>query len=148
MSRKTTELYNRIVDKIKEIITFTVSRIVTDFEEALFQSFSAGFPEADASGCLFHHKKATYKTGILKNVLAHLYSCNKQFKSRFQQLMNLPLLPSGKIIETYYLLKDTKPELLHSDNGNLFRYYQKYWLRKISPIRLSVFQKENEQQMT
>lgn len=57
MSRKTTGLYNRIVDKIKEIITFTVSGIVTDFEEALFQSFSAGFPEADASGCLFHHKK-------------------------------------------------------------------------------------------
>ena len=59
--------------------------------------------------------------------------------------MNLPLLPSGKIIETYYLLKDTKPELLHSDNErvrNLFRYYEKYWLRKIGPIRLSVFQKE------
>ena len=59
--------------------------------------------------------------------------------------MNLPLLPSGKIIETYYLLKDTKPELLHSDNErvrNLFRYYEKYWLRKIGPIRLLVFQKE------
>ena len=59
--------------------------------------------------------------------------------------MNLSLLTSGKICETYYLLKDTKPELLHSDTErvrNLFRYYEKYWLRKIGPIRLSVFQKE------
>ena len=114
-----------------------MSEIVTDFEEALVQSFSTGFPEADRSGCLFHHKKATYKTAIQKNGLSHLYSCNKQFNSWFQQLMNLPLLPSSKIIETYYLLKEAKPKLLHSENErvrNLFRYYEKYWLRKIDPV--------------
>ena len=122
-----------------------MSEIVTDFEEALFQSFSTGFPDADASGCLFHHKKATYKTAILKNGLSHLYSCNKQFNSWFQQLINLPLLPSSKIIETYYLLKEAKLELLHSDNKRvikLFRHYEKYWLRKIGPVRLSVFKKK------
>ena len=57
MTRKSSVLYSRIVGKTKEIFTFTVSGIVTDFEEALFQAFSTGFPEADANGCLFHHKK-------------------------------------------------------------------------------------------
>ena len=70
---------------------------------------------AVASGCVFHYKKATYKAGILRNGLANLYYSNQEFKSWFQQLMNLPLLPSDKIIETYYLLKDSVPELLHSD---------------------------------
>ena len=122
-----------------------MSGIVTDFEEALFQSFSNGFPGAVASGCLFHYKKATYKTGILRNGLANLYYSNQEFKSWFQQLMNLPLLPSDKIIETYYLLKDSVPELLHSDKKKItvfFTYYERYWLRKIGPMRLSVFRNE------
>ena len=151
MSRKTNELYNRVVAKIKEIITFTVSEIVTDFEEALFQSFSADFSEADASGCLLHHKKATYKIAILKNGLSHLYSSNKQFNNWFQQLMNLPLPPSGKIIETYHLLKDAKPELLHSDNERVrifFIYYEKYWLRKSVQDDFLYSKRKNEQQMT
>ena len=145
MSRKTSVLYSKIVEKFKEIFQFTVSGIVTDFEEALFQSFSNGFPGAVASGCLFHYKKATYKTGILRNGLANLYYSNQEFKSWFQQLMNLPLLPSDKIIETYYLLKDSVPELLHSDKKKItvfFTYYERYWLRKIGPMRLSVFRNE------
>ena len=145
MSRKTSVLYSKIVEKFKEKFQFTVSGIVTDFEEALFQSFSNGFPGAVASGCLFHYKKATYKTGILRNGLANLYYSNQEFKSWFQQLMNLPLLPSDKIIETYYLLKDSVPELLHSDKKKItvfFTYYERYWLRKIGPMRLSVFRNE------
>ena len=77
MSCKSRALYDKIVVKIKTILSFTVSDIITDFEEALFQSFSSGFPEADGSGCLFHFKKATYQTGILKNGLANVYSGEK-----------------------------------------------------------------------
>ena len=78
---------------------------------------------AVASGCLFHYKKATYKTGILRNGLANLYYSNQEFKSWLQQLMDLPLLPSDKIIETYYLLKDSVPELLHSDKKKITVFY-------------------------
>ena len=85
-----------------------MSGIVTDFEEALFQSVSNGFHGDVASGCLFHYKKATYKTGILRNGLANLYYSNQEFKSWFQQLMNLPILPSDKIIETYYEILATQ----------------------------------------
>ena len=97
MSRKTSVLYSKIFERFKEIFQFTVSGIVTDFDEALFQSFSNGFPGAVASGCLFHFKNATYKTRLLRNGLANLYYTNQEFKSWFQQLMNLPLLPSDKI---------------------------------------------------
>ena len=144
MSGKSRSLYDKIVVKIKTILSFTVSDIITDFEEALFQSFSSGFPEADGSGCLFYFKKVTYQTGILKNGLANLYSGDEQFKSWVQLLMNLPLLPSEKISETFHLVKDLKPELLATDIekvDNFLRYYEKYWLRQVGSSRLSVFQK-------
>ena len=144
MSCKSRALYDKIVVKIKTILSFTVSDIITDFEEALFQSFSSGFPEADGSGCLFHFKKATYQTGILKNGLANLYSGDEQFKSWVQLLMNLPLLPSEKISETFHLVKDLKPELLATDIEKVdkfLRYYERYWLRQVGSSRLSVFQK-------
>ena len=145
MSCKSRALYVKIVMKIKTILQLNVSDIITDFEEALFQSFSSAFPEADGSGCLFHYKKATYQTGILKNGLANLYSCDEQFRCWVQLLMNLPLLPSEKIVETYHLVKDSKPELFPSDIEKVdkfLRYYERYWLRQVGSSRLSVFNKE------
>ena len=118
MSRKTSVLYSKIVDNFQEIFQFNVSGIVTDFEEALFQSFSNGFPGAVATRCLFHYKKATYKTGILRNGLANLYYSNQEFKSWFQQLMNLPLLHSDKITETLFTQRFST-ELLHSDKKKM-----------------------------
>ena len=70
------------------ILPLNVSDIITDFEKALFQSFSSGFPEADGGGCLFHYKKATYQTGILKNGLANLYSCDEQCRCWVQLQWN------------------------------------------------------------
>ena len=43
------------------------------------------------------------------------------------------------------MLKDSKPELQQLDNDRvekLLRYYERYWLRQVKPLRLSVFQKE------
>ena len=121
-----------------------MSRTVTVFEEALFQSFSNCYHGAVASGCLFHYKKATYKTGILRNGLANLYYSNQEFKSWFQQLMNLPLLHSDKITVTYYLLNDSVQEIVHSGQKKItfFLNIMRYWLRKIGQMRLSVFQND------
>ena len=58
--------------------------------------------------------------------------------------MNLPLLPSEKISETYHLVKNLKPELLATDIEKVdkfLRYYERYWLRQVGSSRLSVFQK-------
>ena len=103
MSRKSSSLLEKIILKVKEILPFTASRIIADLEEAMFQAFPTGFPEPPASGCLFHYKKATYKTGILKNGLSRLFASNEQFNTWAQHLMNLPLLHSDEIMDKFYL---------------------------------------------
>ena len=63
--------------------------------------------------------------------------------------MNLSLLPSENILETYNLVKDLNPESLPLDIGKVDkflryyqRYYQRYYLRHVGSFRLSVFQNE------
>ena len=60
-------------------------------------------------------------------------------------LMNLPLLPSDKFIETYHVVEDLKHELFLSDIEEVdkfLRYYERYWLRQVGSSQLSVFHKE------
>lgn len=59
MSRKSCSLYERIVNKIKEILPFRAWGSYFLWR-GIVSSLSVGYPDADASSCLFHHKKATY----------------------------------------------------------------------------------------
>ena len=145
MTKKTATLYDRVVEKIKEMVPFTATRIMTDYERALFNSLSSGFPNAAVSGCKFHHDQALYKTGILKNGLATLYTSHQEFRKWAELLMRLPLLPCDKIMEMFNYLKHKKPDLPTSENEKvkkLLRYYERFWLEQIGPSRLSVFQND------
>ena len=145
MTKKTGTLYDQVVGKIKEIIPLCATGIITDFEHALFNSFSSGFPNARVSGCKFHHDQAFYRTAIQKNGLTNLYASHHEFRKWAGLFMCLPLLPSGKIVEMYDYLKLVKPELPQSEDDKvtkLLRYYKRFWLEQIGPSRLSVFQNE------
>ena len=143
MSKKTGSLYSQVVGKIKELLPITVTGIITDYEHALYSSLSSGFPDATVSGCKFHHDQALYKTGILKNGLATLYTSHLEFRKWVEPLMCLPLLPSDRIIEMFNYLKINRADIPESENEKmkkLLKYYQRYWLEQIGSSRLSVFQ--------
>ena len=145
MTKKTTTLYDQVVEKIKEMVPCATTRIKTYYERALFNSLSSGFPNAAVSGCKFHHDQALYKTGILKNGLATLYTSHQEFRKWAELLMFLPLLPHDKIMEMFNYLKHKIPDLPTSENEKvkkLLRYYERFWLEQIGPSRLSVFQND------
>ena len=104
----------------------------------LYSSLSSGFPGATVSGCKFHHDQALYKTGILKNGLATLYTSHLEFRKWIELLICLPLLPSDRIIEMFKYLKMNKPVIPESENEKmkkLLKYYQRYWLEQIGSSR-------------
>ena len=145
MTKKTTTLYDRVILKIKEILPFTPTEIMTDYEDALFHALSVNYPNVRAEGCMLHHDQALYKTGILKNGLSDLYLTNREFRNWAELLLSLPLLPSNKIVDIYQYLKHKKPILSQIDDeklAKLFQYYEKHWLGDIGTSRISVFQSE------
>ena len=110
-----------------------------------FFIFRLSFSNAAVSGCKFHDDQALYKTGILKNGLATLYTSHKEFIKWAELLMCLPLLPYDKIIEMFNYLKHKIPDLPTSESEKvkkLLRYYERFWLEQIGPSRLSVFQND------
>ena len=143
MTKKTGTLYDKVMMKVREILPFTATGIITDYETALFNSLSQSYPNVRMSGCKFHHDQAVYKTGILKNGLSNLYTSNQEFRKWAELLLSLPLLPSNKIVDMYHHLKHEKPILSQLDNEKLEKlllYYEKYWLKQIGASRLSVYQ--------
>ena len=115
MTKKTTTLYDQVILKIKEILPFTPTDIMTDYEEALFHSISVNYPNVRAVGCMFHHDQALHKTQIMKNGLSNLYLTNREFRNWAELLLSLPLLRSNKIVDMYHYLKHEKPVLSQLD---------------------------------
>ena len=126
MSTKTGTLYDKVVEKIKEILPFVATIIKTDFESSLYNSFSKNFPNARVSGCLFHYDRALYKTGIVKNGLANIYISNPEFRQWIELLMCLPLLPTDQIVLMFNYIKQEKTFLSQLEDEKVKRLLKYY----------------------
>jgi MULE transposase-like protein len=59
---RTTATYKRILEKLKELRPgLAPISIMTDFEQALLNSFASSFPDVDQRGCFFHFRQANYR---------------------------------------------------------------------------------------
>ena len=62
MSRKTTELYVKVFQKVQQLVPqFAPTCAMADFEEALVAGFQHVYPDAGVAGCWFHYAQAIIK---------------------------------------------------------------------------------------
>lgn len=114
------------------------SRIMADYEVALREAVRVVYPQCLMSACIFHFKQAARRkarklTGFFKWILA-----DQQRELIFLKTLNLPHLPA-EVIQSEF--NDFKFEGLQlgDEFAPYLNYFEKYWILKEGPKRISVF---------
>jgi len=142
MSRKTTELYVKVFQKLQQLVPqFAPTYAMADFEEASVAGFQHVYPDAGVGGCWFHYAQAIIKR-TNKIGLKEAYGSDADVQNVVQCLVSLPLLPPEEIVAA---IADVEAHVLvNSSHENqlrqLIRYLKRQWINKrsVGPERLSV----------
>jgi hypothetical protein len=143
MTRKNTELYKAVLEKLHELIPeFRPSQVIADFEEAPTTAIRSVFGDAvTVSGCWFHYAQALIKK-LKKIGLSDAYKNEEESQLVCRCLLSLPLLPVADIQPAFNDVKAlvTSESTSQVKLDQLCRYVQRQWLDKssIGPSRLSV----------
>jgi len=143
MTRKTTDLYRAVLERLHQLAPqFAPTQLIADFEDAPTAAFRVVFGEQlQISGCWFHYAQVVIRR-MKKLGLQKAYTTDEQTQLAFRCVLSLPLLPCNDIEPG---LGDVK--LLDIDDSasnqlmqQLFRYVERHWIKKssIGPSRLSV----------
>jgi len=146
MSRKTTELYVKVFQRVQQLVPhFAPMCAMADFEEASVTGFQHVYPDAGIVGCWFHYAQAIIKRPN-KIGLREAYGSDADVQNVVQCLMSLPLLPPEEIVST---IADVEANVVvDSSHENqlrkLIRYVNRQWINKrsVGPERFSV--RENQ----
>ena len=92
-------------------LVLSPAHVMMDFELAEINAFRAIFPEADVTGCYFHHVQAVVKA-LRKRNLARAYKHDADVNSIVKLCTCLAFLPPEDIEPTFLLLKRRAPEVL------------------------------------
>ena len=91
----------------------------------------------------FHYRQATWKH-IQKFGLAQSYRNTPELAIFVRQIMAIPFLPANLIHSTYSCLQiPILQQIEKSKLEDFIKYFKKYWLTKIQPNELSIFDLEN-----
>ena len=142
MSRKTTELYVKVFQKVQQLVPqFAPTCAMADFEEASVAGFQHVYPDAGVARCWFHYAQAIIKR-TNKIGLKEAYGSDDDVQYVVQCLISLPLLPAEEIVAAIadveaHVLVDSSHE---NQLRQLIRYVNRQWINKrsIDPERLRV----------
>ena len=144
LTNKTEELYTEVLQWLRSRCPqLRPTKVIGDFEKGLINSAEAVFG-IRAQGCDFHYCQALLKTARKKGLTASLKH-NEQFASWFRKLMSINFLPSDMIEPAFRELSQEPLQLsatARKQHKSLLKYWEKQWLRNITPERLSVFRSE------
>ena len=144
LTNKTEELYTEVLQWLRSRCPqLRPTKVISDFEKGLINSAEAVFG-IRAQGCDFHYCQALLKTARKKGLMASLKH-NEQFASWFRKLMSINFLPSDMIEPAFRELSQEPLQLsatTRNQHKSLLKYWEKQWLRNITPERLSVFRSE------
>lgn len=139
MTNKTTKLYRKIFQYIKNKLKINAVKIVADYEFSLRKAAKQVWCKAKIIGCWFHYVQAIRRKIWGKKSLANVVRKNKFASNIMQMFFKLPLLPLKHIEKGYeYILAY---EEFHGIQNNylLFnKYYHKTWVNKFSFSAISV----------
>ena len=141
LTSRTQQLYVACLSRMKQSMDgITITSTMTDYEIGLMNACREVF-DCPSHGCWFHYSQALLKR-VRKIGLLGAFHRNSDLKRFIHQLMTLALLPAENVEATFDELRNQRPRLAPDTERKLsdfLRYYERYWLRKITPARLSVF---------
>lgn len=102
LPRKTTEIYSRVLELIREHIN--PRTIIIDFEQAEEHAFRESFPDADMHGCFYHFAQSIYRK-IQALGWTEQYTANENFAKEIRRFIALSFIHPNDVINVYNLLK-------------------------------------------
>lgn len=116
---------------------------MSDWQRGSRNAFRHVYSGTRLYGCWFHYTQAIWKH-IQKYGLASSYRDITELKSFVRQIMTLPFLPGDLIHSTHSFLQiPTLPQIEKLKLDAFLKYFKRYWLTKVKPNELSIFELEN-----
>lgn len=139
MSRRRESDYSIVVNHIlSQMRSPRVSRVVADFEKAVWRSFKNSLPNAMIKGCSFHFTQTLYRHVQEMGLVKRYRSTRTSIRQTIRRLMALCYLPGSAIPGIFHKLKEQNqdPEL-----DAFFIYLEKNWItsRMFPPKNWSVY---------
>lgn len=139
MSNRTTEAYQSVFEYINEnILPLSGKGIITDFEQALRNGLRNTVPETPLLGCWFHHCQALRRKLASIPALFEIVRRDKTAAEFYRKIQCLALLPPDKIKSAFDQLAFDALQK-YPEFSNFVEYYDKQWIRKVTPAGFSVF---------
>ncbi|XP_051163476.1 uncharacterized protein LOC127283264 [Leptopilina boulardi] len=139
MEKRTAAAYEAVFEELKILFpNFHIMEAMCDFEAALKLALRNKFNGISIHGCFFHFNQALYrKVGVLnlENILFH----TAEGYNFLRQLMALPLLPANEVRGTYVTILNLMPLNIKNQIQSYTKYFQRQWLRKVTPEVFSCF---------
>ncbi|XP_043287572.1 uncharacterized protein [Venturia canescens] len=140
MSSKTQVAYEAILRYAREQIipSNAVKLVMSDFERDLRNAVSSTFTSALSTGCNTHYDRAIYQKAKSLG-LRTLLRDNIEAKVWFKKTLALAYLPKNLIEDQYNSIKNDLSPPVRTRCVNFLRYYERYWLRTVTPAGYSVY---------
>lgn len=116
MSSKTTALYKRLLQDIKEYclsqnLEFSPRFILTDFEKAAIRACKDEFDSAQHHGCFFHFGQIVFRA-VEQHGLRTKFGTSAVFASQIRKLIALAFLKPDEIEDAFEELEDSMPDTI------------------------------------
>ncbi|RZF34654.1 hypothetical protein LSTR_LSTR012736 [Laodelphax striatellus] len=142
MEKKSYASYNKIIEKIREVVPDAKPKtIISDFEAGLMIALIGNFPEAEINGCWWHFCNCILKR-MSKIGLAMAARNDGNVMRVIHMCMSLPLLPAVQIEATLVEIRNYTNRLQIAETEKLdmiFAYINDQWIGKIGAVHLSVY---------
>ncbi|KAF7281884.1 hypothetical protein GWI33_004085 [Rhynchophorus ferrugineus] len=145
VNQKSQDLYKKIFNFLYYTLAPNLrpDEIITDYEANLYYALGETYVESSIGGSIFYFTQNLYKV-ICGLQLAKELELNSNFRSIYNMLLMLPLLPVNTIVDGLKNIEIQAKEMgLESKTGDLFRYVHSEWIEKVTPELFCVHRLEN-----
>ena len=135
--------YIKLIPRTNLAVPLQPRNTMSDWQRGSRNAFRHVYSGTRLYGCWFHYTQAIWKH-IQKYGLASSYRDITELKSFVRQIMTLPFLPGDLIHSTHSFLQiPTLPQIEKLKLDAFLKYFKRYWLTKVKPNELSIFELEN-----
>lgn len=127
LTSKTEATYEKMLLELQRIVPSAAPKVIlTDFERAAMNAFSAAYPQATVTGCYFHLCQSVMRK-VQDLGLKPRYESDDDVRVYVRCLSALAYVPPGDVSEAFDLLADIVPPADHMDE--LTTYFEHTYIR-------------------
>lgn len=110
MPKKTEQMYTKMLEQLLILQpTLAPDSVLTDYEIAAINAFTAIFRNVTVSGCLYHLSQSIYKR-VQSSGLQTRYANDAEFALQIRMIAALSFVPKDKVVDAFERLVNLLPE--------------------------------------